>query len=60
MSETDTLPSRRMADAAIRWIRDLGFPIVVCLYLLIGLAPKIERLTELVQRLVIITEARRP
>lgn len=59
MNDTDSIPSRRMADAAIRWIRDLGFPIVVAAYLLLGLGPKIDALQALVERLVIITEARR-
>ena len=57
---TEALPfSRRASDWVVRLLRDVGFPIAVSAYLLLGLGPKIDRLSGLVERLVIVTEARR-
>ena len=44
---------------AITFIRDVGFPIFVSLYLLFSLGPKIDAMKQSVDRCVITLEARR-
>lgn len=50
---------RRLSDIVTRFIRDVGFPIAVAAYLLLGLTPRIDKLTAMVERLVIIMEVRK-
>ena len=44
---------------ASKAIRDIGFPIVVTLILLFQFGPKMDALTRMVEKLVIIMESKR-
>ena len=62
MSETEgngISNGRRISDTITRFIRDVGFPIAVAAYLLLGLSPKIDKLTATVERLVIVMEMKK-
>jgi len=58
-SDTDRLAVRRWTDDLTRFVRDVGFPIAVSAYLLLGLGPKIDRQTEIMGKVLIVLEARR-
>ena len=51
-------PVRRMSDAVSRFIRDVGFPIAICIYLILDLRPQIEGLRSAIERQTIIMETR--
>lgn len=57
---------RRLPDVVTRFIRDVGFPIAVAAYLLLGLSPKLDEVrdaskaqTAAIERLIVVMEARK-
>lgn len=51
--------NRRASDAVGRMVRDIGFPIVVALILLLRLVPALDALTSKVDKLITIMETKR-
>ncbi len=54
-----TEQNRRVMDDVGRFIRDIGFPVFVALYFLIALGPKVDRNTDLLQRVAVLLEVKK-
>ena len=48
----------RWSDQFTKFIRDVGFPVAVCAYLLLGLGPKVDGMKAAIDRLTFVLESR--